>query len=64
MGIGYHCDFPDCDTWTYTPWEHGFVGVMVDKEEDHPKVFCCMDHAGRWLILNSQPIEEIPDVDL
>jgi hypothetical protein len=56
MALAQHCDAEGCDTWSTAPQEHGFVTVVGQGLELH---FCCLDHAGRYLIANSSPIEVI-----
>jgi hypothetical protein len=56
MALAQHCDAEGCDTWSTAPQEHGFVTVVGQGLELH---FCCLDHAGRYLIANSSPTEVI-----
>lgn len=56
--IGYHCDYEDCDTWTNDPVSFGLI-IVASADGLLNLQFCCMDHAGRYLLGHSSPVETI-----
>lgn len=59
--IGYHCDGPECDTWTLS--DGGFLDswLEVNTLNDYGRMmhFCCMDCCGKYMITKSSPTETI-----
>lgn len=59
--IGYHCDGPDCDTWTTDLWGHHFIKAAYTDEIhiDKSWYFCSMDCCGKFMLANSSPTETL-----
>lgn len=58
MSKGYHCDWKDCDTFTFHPKRHGFLTIKGGGVGGNLH-FCSWDCVLKFSA-QFEPMEEIP----
>lgn len=61
MGMAYHCDRTDCDSWQRADTEHCEFVFVYDNDSELLACCCTLDCLMHWAAAHSEPTQVVDD---